>query len=159
MLRKKFDNINRYFQYNKQLYYSSLRKNQNKLERLSLSSHFILVRKEPTQWKRISCKQNARWQHLSRSFFSLKKNLVVTKHYNLYLGLLTPSSGWWSPIGAPFTLPGLPGNIRQAGKSFPLKKTLAYFGCSVSDAQKIIKRWHLCSVLQILFSSEACKCS
>jgi len=20
------------------------------------------------------------------------------KHYNLYLGLVTPSSGWWSPI-------------------------------------------------------------
>jgi hypothetical protein len=50
------------------------------------------------EWKRISCKQNARWQHLSwlkaSAFFSLKKkNLVITKHYNLYLGLVTPSSG------------------------------------------------------------------
>jgi hypothetical protein len=55
-----------------------------------------------TQYKRISCKQNARWEHLSRlkarAFFSLKKKIVVTKHYNLYLGLVTSSSGWWSPI-------------------------------------------------------------
>ncbi len=55
------------------------------------------------EWKGISCKQNARWQHLSRlkasAFFSLKKKkLVVKKHYSLYLGLVTPSSGWRSPI-------------------------------------------------------------
>jgi hypothetical protein len=111
VLRKKLDNNKSSNQYNKQISFSLLRKKQNKLERLSLSSHFILVRKEPTQWKRISCKQNARWQHLSQSkagaFFSLKKNLVITKHYNLYLGLVTPSSGRWSLIGAPFSFPGL----------------------------------------------------
>jgi len=40
-------------------------------------------------WKRISCKQNARWQHLSllkaSAFFSLNKKIVVTKYYNFYL--------------------------------------------------------------------------
>ncbi len=45
-----------------------------------------------------NCKQNARWQHVSQlkasAFFSLKKKtLVVKKHYNLYLGLVTPSNG------------------------------------------------------------------
>ncbi len=55
------------------------------------------------QWKRSSCKQRARWQHLPRlkasAFFSLEqKNLVVKKHYNLYLKLVMPSGGWWSPI-------------------------------------------------------------
>jgi lipopolysaccharide biosynthesis glycosyltransferase len=48
-----------------------------------------------SQWKRISCKQNARWQHLSRlkanAYYSLEKTkLVVMKHYNLYLGFVTP---------------------------------------------------------------------
>ncbi len=55
------------------------------------------------QWKRISCKQSARWQHLSRlkdsAFFSLEpKKLVVKKHYNLYLRLVTPSGVCWSPM-------------------------------------------------------------
>jgi hypothetical protein len=40
------------------------------------------------QWKRINCKQSARWQHPSRlkasAFFSLQKNLVsCMKHNNL----------------------------------------------------------------------------
>ncbi len=47
-------------------------------------------------------KQNARLQHLSllkaSAFLSLKKKIVVKKHYNLYLGLVTPSSGRCSPI-------------------------------------------------------------
>ncbi len=52
-------------------------------------------------WKSINRKQSARWQHLSwlkaSAFFSLQKNLVsCIKHNNLYLGLVTPSSGWWS---------------------------------------------------------------
>jgi hypothetical protein len=50
------------------------------------------------QWKRNSCKQSARWQHLSwlkaSAFFSMQqKFLVVKKHYNLYLRLLAPSGG------------------------------------------------------------------
>ncbi len=50
------------------------------------------------EWRRISCKQSARWQHLSRlkvsTFFSLQqKNLVVKKYYNLYLRLVMPSGG------------------------------------------------------------------
>ncbi len=56
------------------------------------------------QWKRINRKQNARWQHLSQlkasGFFSLQQKIVsCMKHNNLYSGLVTPSSGWWSPIG------------------------------------------------------------
>ncbi len=55
------------------------------------------------QWKRISHKQSTRWQHISllkaSLFFSLpKKNFVVKEHNNLYLGLVTPSSGRYSPI-------------------------------------------------------------
>jgi hypothetical protein len=50
------------------------------------------------QWKRISCKQGAKWQHLSwltaRAFFSLQQKILVDKkHYNLYLRLVTPSGG------------------------------------------------------------------
>jgi len=49
------------------------------------------------QWKRISCKQNARWQHLSQlkasAFFCLKKKIVFKEHTNFYLRLVTPSSG------------------------------------------------------------------
>jgi hypothetical protein len=49
------------------------------------------------QWKRISCKQNARWQQLSQlkasAFFCLKKRLVVKKFNNFYMGLVTPFSG------------------------------------------------------------------
>ncbi len=33
-----------------------------------------------------------------KSFLFEENKLVVKKHYNLYLGLVTPSSGWWSPI-------------------------------------------------------------
>ena len=55
------------------------------------------------QWKRFSRKQSARWQHLSwlkaRALFSLKKKNNCMKCNNLYSGLVTPSSGWWSPIG------------------------------------------------------------
>jgi len=52
----------------------------------------------PCHWKRISCKQSARWQHLSRlkasALFFLQKILVsCMKCNNLYLGLVTPSSG------------------------------------------------------------------
>ncbi len=55
------------------------------------------------EWKRISPKQSARWQHLSRlkgnSFFSLQNFiLVVKKCNNLYFGLVMPSSGRRSPI-------------------------------------------------------------
>jgi len=56
----------------------------------------------PTQWKRISHKQNARWQPLSRlkaiAFFSLQTFLVVKKCNSLYLGLVMPSNRWESPI-------------------------------------------------------------
>ncbi len=54
------------------------------------------------EWKRISCKQSARWQHLSQlktsAFFSLEKKLDAKKCNNTYLGLVRPSGGWWSPI-------------------------------------------------------------
>ncbi len=54
------------------------------------------------QWKRISCKPNDRWQHLfrlkARALFFLQKNIRCMKRNNLYSGLVTPSSGWWSPI-------------------------------------------------------------
>jgi len=30
--------------------------------------------------------------------FSLEKDIIVIKHSNVYLGLVTPSGGWWSPI-------------------------------------------------------------
>jgi hypothetical protein len=54
------------------------------------------------QLKRISHKQSARWQHLSRlkasAFFSLQKKSVVKKCNNLYLVLVTSFSGWMSPI-------------------------------------------------------------
>ncbi len=54
-------------------------------------------------WKRISHKQSARRQHLSwlkaSAFFSLQKKFVsCMKYSNLYSGIVTPSSGWWSPI-------------------------------------------------------------
>jgi hypothetical protein len=63
----------------------------------------LLIRQlKSLKWKRINCKQSIRWQHVSRlkaSAFSLQKNLVsCMKHNNLYSGLVTPSSGWWSPI-------------------------------------------------------------
>jgi len=54
------------------------------------------------EWKRISCKQSTRWLHLSRlkasSLFFFQKIVSCIKHNNLYLGLVTPSSRWWSPI-------------------------------------------------------------
>ncbi len=47
------------------------------------------------EWKTISCKQSARWQHLSllkaSALFFLQKKLVVKKRSNLYLGLVMPS--------------------------------------------------------------------
>ncbi len=50
-----------------------------------------------SKWKRINCKQIARWQHLSRlkdSAFLLEIFLISVKKYNnLYLRLVTPSSG------------------------------------------------------------------
>ncbi len=49
------------------------------------------------QWKRISHKQSARWQHLSRlkasAFYSLQRKLFAKKCNSLYLGLVMPSSG------------------------------------------------------------------
>ncbi len=65
--------------------------------------HIIKDTKQVVQWKRINRKQSTRWQQLSRlkatAFFCLQTNLVsCMKHNNLYLGLVTPSSGWWSPI-------------------------------------------------------------
>jgi hypothetical protein len=47
------------------------------------------------RWKRIRCKQNARWQHLSRlkasAFFSLQqKDLVVKKHGNAIWWVMEP---------------------------------------------------------------------
>ncbi len=60
------------------------------------------VMKSYWQWKRISRKQSARWQHLSRlkvsTLISLQKNFVVKKRNNLYYGLGMPSGGWKSPI-------------------------------------------------------------
>ncbi len=54
------------------------------------------------QWKRINCKHSARWQHLSQlkasAFLSEIFLLGVKKHNNLYLRLVMPSSGWYSPI-------------------------------------------------------------
>jgi hypothetical protein len=48
------------------------------------------------QWKIINCKQNTRWQHLSKASAFLFGNFLlgVKKHNNLYLRLITPSSGW-----------------------------------------------------------------
>jgi hypothetical protein len=52
---------------------------------------------EVVQWKRISRKQSARWQHLSRlkarALFFLQKNVSCMKCNNLYFGLVTPSCG------------------------------------------------------------------
>ncbi len=70
------------------------------------------------QWKRISHKQSARWQHLSRlkasAFFSLQTNFAsCMKCNNLYSGLVMPSSGWWSPI-KPFRM-----SVGRAGAIIP----------------------------------------
>jgi hypothetical protein len=64
---------------------------------------FCILKDLLTQWKRISRKQSTRWQHLSwlkaSALFSFQKNrsyetqLVVKQCDNLYLGLVTPSSG------------------------------------------------------------------
>ncbi len=68
----------------------------------SFSPVFSRVMSGFVHWNRISCKRITRWQHLSRSkasaFFSLQFFLFVKKWSNLYLGLVTPSSGWSSPI-------------------------------------------------------------
>ncbi len=73
------------------------------------------------KWKRINCKinhkQSTRWQHLSRlkpsAFFSLRKNLVsCMKRNNLHLGLVMPSSGWWSLIGTCCTKSQWHGKLR-----------------------------------------------
>jgi hypothetical protein len=68
----------------------------------SVSDATIWSASEGPQWKRISCKHKARWQHLSwlkaSAFFSLQIFLLGNKWSNLYLGLVTPSSGWSSPI-------------------------------------------------------------
>ncbi len=60
------------------------------------------------QWKRVSCKQSTIWQHLSRlkasALFFLQKNVSCMKQNKLYLELVTPSCGWWSPIGNPYFL-------------------------------------------------------
>ncbi len=57
------------------------------------------------KWKGINRKQSTRQQHLSRVkcsvFFFLQFFLVVMKHSNLYMGLVLPSGGWQSLIGAP----------------------------------------------------------
>jgi hypothetical protein len=50
------------------------------------------------QWKRIRCKQSARWQNLTKlkasAFISLqRKILAVKKRNNFCLGLAMPSSG------------------------------------------------------------------
>jgi hypothetical protein len=49
------------------------------------------------QWKRIRHKQSARWQNLSRlkasALFFLQKIVSCMKQNNLYLGLVTSSSG------------------------------------------------------------------
>ncbi len=63
----------------------------------AVSCHLIVLW---LQWKRINCKQSARWQHLSRLKASLcKKIFSCMKCNNLYSGLVTPSSRWWSTIG------------------------------------------------------------
>jgi hypothetical protein len=46
-------------------------------------------------WKRISSKQSAKWQHLSQlkaSVFFLCKKLAVKRQNHFYLGLVMPSS-------------------------------------------------------------------
>jgi hypothetical protein len=74
----------------------------NSVKRLVDGNETILLLKRylqnTLQWKRIRCKQSARWQHLSwlkaSAFLSLQqKILVVKKHYNLYLRLVMPSGG------------------------------------------------------------------
>ncbi len=49
------------------------------------------------QCKRISHTQSARWQHLSQLkasvIFFLQKNVSCMERNNVYLGLVTPSSG------------------------------------------------------------------
>ncbi len=75
----------------------------NKLDRSSKKTQ------TPREWKRINRKQSDRWQHLSRlkasAFFSLQKKLVsCMKRNSLCSWLVTPSSGWWTPIGLDWVL-------------------------------------------------------
>ncbi len=52
------------------------------------------------EWKRISHKQSAKWQHLSqlkaKALFILQKNVSCMKRNILYSGLVALSSGWWA---------------------------------------------------------------
>ncbi len=96
-----------------------LKRNSNKFGRNwsiefspNIRTFFAQIHLINRQWKRINYKQSARWQHLSQlkasAFFSLQKNLVsCMKCNNLYSGLVTPSSGWWSPINPNFRRPVL----------------------------------------------------
>ncbi len=52
------------------------------------------------KWKRINCKQSARWQHLYQlkaSAFLFDFFSGVKRHDQLYLRLVMPYSGWWEP--------------------------------------------------------------
>jgi hypothetical protein len=72
------------------------------IQNVSISLGYFIFSKnhnelpEVAQWRKISHKQSARWQHLSSlkasAFFSLKKNLLVKKLNNLYMGLVTLAS-------------------------------------------------------------------
>jgi len=48
---------------------------------LEIAIAIAIANANVAQWKRISCKQNARWQHLSQlkasAFFSLQKNEIA----------------------------------------------------------------------------------
>jgi hypothetical protein len=82
-------------------FHPSKRQKENPLNTIGMSIGSLvileLLSSAIDQWNRISRKQSARWQHLSRlkasAFSSLQKNLVVKKHNNLYLGLVALSSG------------------------------------------------------------------
>ncbi len=62
---------------------------KHKIDYATLNCEFFIY--ALSQWKRTSCKQNARWQHLSRlkanAFFSLKKKISCYETLHLILGI------------------------------------------------------------------------
>jgi hypothetical protein len=58
---------------------------------------FLILLIHIFQWKGINCKQNTRWQHLSRlkasAFFSLQKKISCHEKQQLILG--TGNAIWW----------------------------------------------------------------
>ncbi len=114
----------------------------------SLRSYCFMSINKSLQWKRISCKYNTRWPHLSRlkasAFFALQKKFVK-KGNNLCLELVTPSSRWWRPVVSVwhFQLLHYKGNFRKRG--LLLGSVLAY----------LIKLGYLCLLVshtQVIFS-------